>query len=91
LITPAHDVYDAPRYQLTFRASARTRNLARVIGVSGFVCEREGSDTALITTAEPQGVQLTDHLDDIWPSKGDGVTEHLELAFHHSLHLVPET
>jgi len=92
LIEPAHDVYDAPRYQLTFRASARTRNLARVIGVSGFVCEREGSDTAKIATpAEPQGVQLTDHLDDIWPSKGDGLTEHLELAFHHSLHLIPET
>jgi len=92
LIKPSQDVYDAPRYQLTFRASARTRNLARVIGVSGFVCEPEGSDTAKITTpAEPQGVQLTDHLDAIWPSKGDGLTEHLELAFHHSLHLIPES
>jgi len=92
LIKPSQNVGDAPRYQLTFRASARTRNLARVIGVSGFVCEREGSDTAKITTpAEPQGAQLTDHLDDIWPSKGDGLTEHLELACDHSLHLIPET
>ncbi len=92
LIKPSQDVYDAPRFQLTFRSPVHTRNLAQVIGVSGFVCEREGSDTAKITTpAEPQGVQLTDHLDDIWPAKGDGLTEHLELAFRHSLHLVPET
>ena len=76
----------------TFRASTHTRNLAQVIGASGFICEREGSDTAKITTpAEPQGVQLTDHLDDIWPSKGDALTEHLEPALHGSLRLVPET
>jgi hypothetical protein len=84
LSKPVQDVYDAPRYQLTFRTSARAPRLARVIGVSGFVCEREGSDTAPITTPpESQDVQLTDHVDDIWPSKGHGLTERLELAFHH--------
>jgi len=89
---PSEQLELTPRYRLTFRASARTPNLARVIGVSGFACEREGSNTAKITTpAEPQGVQLTDHLEDIWPSKGDRLAEHLELAFRHSLHLIPET
>jgi len=82
---------DAPRYRLTFRTSASAGNLAQVIGVSGYVCERGGADTAKITTPEdPQGVQLTDHLNTIGPSKGEGLTEHIELAFHHSLHLVPE-
>jgi hypothetical protein len=82
---------DAPRFRLTFRASASAGNLARVIGVSGYVCERGGADTAKITTPEdPQGVQLTDHLTLVGPVKGEGLTEHIELAFHHSLHLVPE-
>jgi hypothetical protein len=81
----------APRFRLTFRTSASAGNLARVIGVSGHVCERGGADTAKITTPEdPQGLQLTDHLNAIAPSKGEGLTEHIELAFHHSLHLVPE-
>jgi hypothetical protein len=82
---------DAPRFRLTFRTSASAGNLARVIGVSGYVCERGGEDTAKITTPEDaQGLQLTDHLNTIGPSKGEGLTEHIELAFHHSLHLVPE-
>ena len=82
---------DAPRFRLTFRASASSGNLARVIGVSGYVCERGGADTAKITTPEdPQGVQLTDHLTLVGPIKGEGLTEHIELAFHHSLQLVPE-
>jgi hypothetical protein len=82
---------DAPRFRLTFRTSASAGILAQVIGVSGYVCERGGADTAKITTPEdPQGVQLTDHLNTIGPSKGEGLTEHIELAFHHSLHLVPE-
>jgi hypothetical protein len=81
----------APRYRLEFRTSASAANLARVIGVSGYVCERGGEDTAKITTPEdPQGLQLTDHLNAIGPPKGEGLTEHLEVAFHHSLHLVPE-
>jgi hypothetical protein len=81
----------APYYRLTFRASASAGVLARVIAESGYVCERGGSDTAKITSPEyPQGVQLTDHLNGIGPSKGEGLTEHLELAFHHSLRLVPE-
>lgn len=82
---------DAPRFRLRFRSSASAGILARVIGVSGYVCERGGADTAKITTPEnPQGVQLTDHLNGIGPSSGEGLTEHIELAFHHSLHLVPE-
>jgi hypothetical protein len=82
---------DAPRYRLVFRSSASAGDLARVIGVSGYVCERGGADTAKITTPEdPQGLQLTDHLNTIGPSKGEGLTEHIELAFRHSLHLVPE-
>jgi hypothetical protein len=90
LMVPANRV-DAPRYQLVFRSSASARNLARVIGVSGYVCERGGADTAKITTPErPQGLQLTDHLNAIGPPKGEGLTEHIELAFHHSLHLLPE-
>jgi hypothetical protein len=82
---------DAPRFRLTFRTSASAGILARVIGVSGYVCERGKADTAKITTPEdPQGIQLTDHLNTIGPSKGEGLSEHIELAFHHSLHLVPE-
>jgi hypothetical protein len=82
---------DAPRYRLVFRSSGSAGILARVIGVSGYVCERGGADTAKITTPkDPQGLQLTDHLNTIGPSKGEGLTEHIELAFHHSLHLVPE-
>jgi len=81
----------APRFRLTFRASASAGNLARVIGVSGYVCERGGAATAKIATPEdPQGVQLTDHLTSIGPVKGEGLAEHIELAFHHILHLVPE-
>jgi hypothetical protein len=81
----------APRYRLVFRSSASAGNLARVIGVSGYVCERGGAYTAKITTPEdPHGLQLTDHLNTIGPSKGEALTEHIELAFHHSLHLVPE-
>jgi hypothetical protein len=90
LMTFANTV-DAPRFRLTFRTSASAGILAQVIGRSGYVCERGGEDTAKITTPEdPQGVQLTDHLNTIGPSKGEGFTEHIELAFHHSLHLVPE-
>lgn len=82
---------DAPRFRLTFRTSASAGNLARVIGVSGYVCERGGAARAKITTPEdPQSVQLTDHLTLVGPVKGEGLTEHIELAFHHSLHLVPE-
>jgi hypothetical protein len=88
---PAMFAEGAPSFQLTFRSAARASDLARVIGVSGYVCERGGADTAKITTPEdPQGLQLTDHLNTIGPSKGEGLTEHIELAFHHSLHLVPE-
>jgi hypothetical protein len=82
---------DAPRFRLTFRTSASAGILARVIGVSGYVCERGGGDTAKITTPEDlEGLQLTDHLNTIGPPEGEGLTEHIELAFHHSLHLVPE-
>jgi hypothetical protein len=81
----------APRFLLRFRSTASGGNLARVIGASGYVCERGGGDTAKITTPEDsQGVQLTDHLTLVGPVKGEGLSEHLELAFHHSLHLVPE-
>jgi hypothetical protein len=90
LMTYANTV-DAPRFRLTFRTSASAGILAQVIGVSGYVCRRGGEDTAKIATAEdPQGLQLTDHLNTIGPSKGEGLTEHIELAFHHSLQLVPE-
>jgi hypothetical protein len=86
------DTADAPYYRLTFRTSASAGILARVIAKSGYVCERGGADTAKITTPEdPRGLQLTDHLNTIGPSKGEGLTEHIELAFHHSLHLVPES
>jgi hypothetical protein len=82
---------DAPRFLLSFRGSPNGVNLARVVGVSGYVCERGGAATAKITTVEdPRGVQLTDHLTLIGPVKGEGLTEHIELAFHHRLHLVPE-
>ena len=82
---------DAPRYRLVFRSSASARVLARVIAVSGYVCERGGADTAKVTTPEdPQGVQLTDHLNTVEVLNKEGLTEHIELAFHHSLHLVPE-
>jgi hypothetical protein len=81
----------APRFLLTFRSAASASNLARVIGASGYVCERGGAARAKITTPEdPHGVLLTDHLTLVGPVKGGGLTEHIELAFHHSLHLVPE-
>ncbi len=81
----------APRFRLTFRTAASASNLARVIGRSGYVCERGGAATAKITTPEDsQGLQLTDHLNTIGPPQGEGLTEHIDLAFHHSLHLVPE-
>jgi hypothetical protein len=85
------DSIDAPYYRLTFRTSAGAGDLAQVIAESGYVCERGGADTAKITTPEdPQGLQLTDHLSLVGPVKGEGLTEHIELAFHRTLGLVPE-
>jgi len=82
---------DAPRFRLIFRRSAHSGELARVIGVSGFVCEQGGSDTAKVTTpAYPHGLQLTDHLNGVEVPRGSGLSEHIEAAFHHRLHLVPE-
>jgi len=81
----------APRFLLSFRGTPSGANLARVIGASGYVCDRGAGDTAKITTPEdPQGVQLTDHLTSVGPVKGEGLTERIELAFRHRLHLVPE-
>jgi len=89
---PAEFGTRAPYYRLTFRTSARARDLARVIAESGYVCERGGADTAKITTPEAaHGLQLTDHLNQVGPSRGEGLTEHIELAFHHTLGLVPES
>jgi hypothetical protein len=76
------DTIDAPYYRLTFRTSASAGDLAQVIAESGYVCERGGADTAKITTREYPNA--------VGPSSGEGLTEHIELAFHHSLHLVPE-
>jgi hypothetical protein len=85
------DSQDAPRFVLTFRSSATSNDLAEVLGRSGFVCAASGAAVARITTpADPQGVQLTDHLALVGPLKGEGLTERIELAFHHSLRLVPE-
>jgi hypothetical protein len=81
----------APRFLLTFRSSATSRNLAQVRAHSGFVCAPSGGAVAKITTPEdPQGVLLTDHLIAVEVVNEEGLTEHIELAFHHSLHLVPE-
>jgi hypothetical protein len=81
----------APRFQLIFRSTPSGSNLAQVTGASGHVCGRGGGVTAKITTPEvPHVVQLTDHLTLVGPVKGAGLTEHIELAFHHRLHLVPE-
>jgi hypothetical protein len=81
----------APRFLLTFRSAATSSNLAQVRGHSGFVCAPSGEAVAKITTREdPQGVLLTDHLILVEVVKDEGLTEHIELAFHHSLHLVPE-
>jgi hypothetical protein len=82
---------DAPRFVLSFRSSATSSNLAEVRGRSGFVCAASGAAVARVTTpADPRGVQLTDHLTLTRPLAGEGLTEHIELAFHHSLRLVPE-
>ncbi|MFI4977427.1 MAG: hypothetical protein ACHQC8_01925 [Solirubrobacterales bacterium] len=81
----------APRFLLTFRSGASSSNLAQVRGHSGFVCAPSGGAVAKITTPEaPQGVRLTDHLILVEVVNEEGLTEHIELAFHHSLHLVPE-
>jgi hypothetical protein len=81
----------APRFLLTFRSDATSSNLAQVRGRSGFVCASSGETAAKITTREdPHGVLLTDHLISVEVVNKEGLTEHLELAFHHSLHLVPE-
>jgi hypothetical protein len=85
------NTYGAPRFRLTFRASARGRPLAVVIGRSGYVCERGGAATAKITTPKlPRGLLLTDHLNGVSVAKGEGLSERLEAAFDHTLHLVPE-
>jgi hypothetical protein len=81
----------APRFLLSFRSGATSSNLAQVRGHSGFVCTPSGGAVAKITTPEdPQGVLLTDHLILVEVVNEEGLTEHIELAFHHSLHLVPE-
>jgi hypothetical protein len=81
----------APRFVLTFRSGDTSSNLAQVRGHSGFVCAPSGEAVAKITTPEdPQGVLLTDHLISVEVVNEEGLTEHIELAFHHSLHLVPE-
>jgi hypothetical protein len=81
----------APRFLLTFRSAATSSNLAQVRGRSGFVCAFPGEAVAKITTPEdPQGVLLTDHLILVQVVHQEGLTEHIEMAFHHSLHLVPE-
>jgi hypothetical protein len=81
----------APRFLLTFRSGATSSNLAVVRGHSGFVCAPSGEAVAEITTPEyPRGVLLTDHLILVEVVNDEGLTEHIELAFHHSLHLVPE-
>jgi|GEM_PF-3046957 len=81
----------APRFLLSFRSAATSSDLAQVRGRSGFVCSPSGDAVAKITTPEaPQGVLLTDHLILVEVVKEEGLTEHIELAFHHSLHLVPE-
>jgi len=81
----------APRFLLTFRSAATSSNLAQVRGHSGFVCAPSGEAVAKITTPEdPQGVLLTDHLILVEVVNEEGLTEDIELAFHHSLQLVPE-
>ena len=85
------DTEGAPRFLMTFRSSATSSNLAQVHGRSGFVCGSPGSAVAKITTpADPQGVALADHLISVEVVNKEGLTEHIEIAFHHSLHLVPE-
>jgi hypothetical protein len=81
----------APRFVLSFRSTAASSDLAEVRGRSGFVCASSGDAVAKITTPEDQqGVLLTDHLILVEVVNEEGLSEHLELAFHHSLHLVPE-
>jgi hypothetical protein len=85
------NTYGAPRFRLTFRASASGRALAVVGGVSGYVCERGGAARAKITTPRrPHGLLLTDHLNGVGVARGEGLAEHVEVAFGHKLHLVPE-
>jgi hypothetical protein len=82
---------DAPRYRLTFRSAAGASILARVGGRSGFVCATSGEAAATITTPQlPHGLQLTDHLTGVEVASGAGVSERLEVALHHQLHLKPE-
>lgn len=81
----------APRFLLTFRSGATSGNLAQVRGRSGFVCASAGAAVAKIRTpADQQGVVLTDHLMSVEVVNEEGLTEHIELAFHHRLHLVRE-
>jgi hypothetical protein len=81
----------APRFLLTFRSGATSSNLAQVRGHSGFVCAPSGGAVAKITTPEdPQGVLLTDHLISVEVVNEEGLTEHIELAFHHSLQRLSE-
>lgn len=85
------NTYGAPSFRLTFRASARGGLLAVVIGQSGYVCDRGGAATAKITTpALPRGLLLTDHLNGVAVVNREGLSERLEAAFDHTLHLVPE-
>jgi hypothetical protein len=48
--------------------------------------------TAKITTPElPHGILLTDHLNLAEVTRGEGLSERIEAAFHHKLGLVPES
>jgi hypothetical protein len=85
------NTYGAPRFRLSFRASAKDHTVATVNGRSGYVCERGGAATARITTVKlPHGLLLSDHLNGVTVPHGEGLTEHIEAAFGHVLHLVPE-
>jgi hypothetical protein len=88
--TSVANTYGAPRFRLSFRASASGRTLAVVKGRSGYVCERGGAAAAKITTPQlAHGVLLTDHLNGVTVPRGEGLTERIEAAFGHTLHLVP--
>jgi hypothetical protein len=76
-----------PKVILTFRKISSGSNLAEVVADGGYVCDRTGEASAKITTPVQRGLLLTDHLNSVTVPEGASLTNHIEAALDHKLHL----
>lgn len=81
------NTFARPKVILTFRKIPSQSNLAKVITDSGYVCDRAGEASAKITTPQQRGLLLTDHLNSVTVPEGASLTNHIEAALDHKLHL----